>query len=353
MNSVLREGIDQTERLEYVFSKKWRDLFTPKDNIAWVNWINHEKREEQDLKNLLSRDVRDSIKARALYLLLVYDRNCGDIYWNRKLYALFGEITFPEILSPRLLNFTANMIVEFFPKISDLREPSDNHAFYFYCNAMINLMTLLEIEESKMLLEHFPLNDYQTKSEESTECKPFSMLINDKLVPDQLKSIATNRMIETMLQLKKEHGSYDKMLNNFANTILLNLHSKDLIPYGTDLFAKQIDFLIRERSRKKIINDFNVGTILSIFDSEEYMELRKRFIKFVVLENGNQRYNANDDAELNTARRMLSEIENSGNQKLNKILRRIISEGETYISQTSTTKNNKQDMEQELLQAMS
>ena len=59
------------------------------------------------------------------------------------------------------------MIVEFLPEIGNLREPSDNHAFYFYCNAMINLMTLLNLEESKMLLEHFPLNDYQAKSDEA------------------------------------------------------------------------------------------------------------------------------------------------------------------------------------------
>ena len=71
------------------FFERWKNLFAPTDDIAWKNWIDYDNREEQDLRNLLKGDVRDSIKARALYLLLVYDRNCGPIYWNRELNALF------------------------------------------------------------------------------------------------------------------------------------------------------------------------------------------------------------------------------------------------------------------------
>lgn len=347
-NSVLKEGIEQASKSECDFLQRWEDLFLLLDDIAWEDWVNHRNREERDLRNLLKENVRDSIKARALYLLLVYDRSHGkSIYWNRKLYPLFGEFTFPENLSPELLNFAGDTILEFLPKVRNLRDPSDSHAFYFYCNAMINLMTLLDLKKGKKILEHFPLNDYQN----TTECKPFGMLLNDKIIPDELKSIATDSMIE-IIRSKKGFG-YKEALDCFANTILLNLHSKDLIPYGTYLFAKQIGFLISKKAKKKIIDDSSVGTILSIFDNEEHEDLRKRFIKFVILENGDREYNVNDESKLNTAKNMLKEVENNGDRKLIKALEKIISRGEIYVSQRSMQKNGRQDLEQKLLQEMS
>ena len=201
-NSVLKEGIEQASKSECDFLQRWEDLFLLLDDIAWEDWVNHRNREERDLRNLLKENVRDSIKARALYLLLVYDRSHGkSIYWNRKLYPLFGEFTFPENLSPELLNFAGDTILEFLPKVRNLRDPSDSHAFYFYCNAMINLMTLLDLKKGKKILEHFPLNDYQ----DTTGCKPFGMLLNDKIIPNELKSIATDSMIE-IIRSKKGSG---------------------------------------------------------------------------------------------------------------------------------------------------
>ena len=348
-DSVLKEGIEQASQSECAFLRKWENLFLSSDDIAWEDWVNHKNREGRDLRNLLKENVRDSIKARALYLLLVYDRSHGkSIYWNRKLYPLFGEFTFPENLSPELLNFSADMIVEFLPKIGNLRDPSDSHAFYFYCNAMINLMTLLDLEESKKLLEHFPLNDYQNV----TGCKPFGMLLNDKMIPDELKSIATDSMIE-IIRSEKRRGYYKEAIGCFASTIQLNLHSRELIPYGTDLFARQIDFLISQKAKKKIIDDFNVETILSIFDNEEYATFRKRFIRFVILEDGDRKYNINDESKLNSAKNMFKEVKNSRDRKLIKALEKIISEGEIYVSRESMQKNNGQNLEQKLLKEMS
>ncbi len=369
-------------------------FFSPDNDRLWKEWVEaKDYRDEGDLRRLLEQDnISDSFKARAIYLLLVpdmlgIDRNPDPVFWNRKLYPLCREEKIPKNLSPILLSFAAGLIVLFLPKVKELRDPSDSFTFHFYCSTMVNLMCLIPLAEAKKLLMYFPLNNYKAWADwdNSSGYFPFSVLIDRKEIPDELKFLAAEKMKEIIRSEQegrtKPREWYENALKCFADIIQLHLSGNSDLPFGVKFFAEQMGFLVginssdvnagvpdgieryhrhdisinkflKPKTDKQIIRSFHIEKILSILSGDRYKELRYKIVRFVVFENGKEKFEVLGIERLDTAKIMLKEIEGSGDKKLIAALNEIIAKGEKYIFGKAKQGEGKKSKEQQLLVQM-
>ncbi len=151
-----------------VFIEELRSKWFPTgEDIAWKRWVDHERRETRDLIKLLSTDVRDNFKRRAIFLLVVPSADLNPIYWKKDVGRFYFGPDFLKTLTPDLLVYVADIITEFSAILKPLHcdrpknivqggggitvhmsIPDKYHdALRFYNNCILTLLTMLPVEK--------------------------------------------------------------------------------------------------------------------------------------------------------------------------------------------------------------
>jgi hypothetical protein len=297
MLTVLRSFIEDLR-------SKW---FLAGDDQVWRRWVDRNTRGMDSLIILLNQEVRESIKRRAVFLLLVPFREYNPIYWKGVLNGFdYRFPNFLEKLSPELLDYAVALVMGFCkilkplhsdrPKII-MREDGvpvvvqdEYHSPLCFYNACI--ITLLGMLPWKRCEEIFPLLSLRDISTfESPECvsgyHPFETLLRMPKIDIEWKKRVDQEM-QKIIELERSgltspREDWEDALRCYANIIQAQLHKQ--LNYSRDLFTSQIEFILEEQNfGKQLVADYQLIRLLKYFSGERYKYLRHRIAQFVVFD---------------------------------------------------------------------
>lgn len=308
---------------------KW---FPTGDDKVWKQWVDYKRRETRDLVELLTSDVRDSFKRRAIFLLLVPSADFSPIYWTEEVGKFYQRLDFLKTLTPELLGYATDLIVEFYTILKPMHCDRPKHyaqggggitifmsvpdkyhdVLYFYNNCILLLLTMLPEEQCERIFPLFSLLDISTYSnmEDASGYNPFQNLLYSK-VDEKWKRRADSTMRQIIgdevAGKTKPREEWENALRCYAYTIKLQLYGEKL-PYAVDLFADQIQFLVsKEHYGNELIDDWKVARIFQVLSADTYKEIRYRVARFVVFGNKDE-FRVWSDDTLQGAEMMLNEF---------------------------------------------
>ena len=338
------------------FRNKW---FPAGDDKVWKQWVEYKRRDTRDLTELLKSDVRDDFKRRAIFLLLVPAAEFNPIYWTEKVGKFYHSLDFLNILTPDLLNYATDLIVEFDVMIKPMHnDKPENHvqggcgvtvfmsvpdkyhnALYFYNNCIMLLLTLLSEEQCKRVFPLLSLRDISTywNMDNASGYNPFQKLLCSN-VDEQWKrqADATMRQIikDELSNKIKPRKKWEDALKCYAEIIQLQLYGEKL-PYNIELFSDQIKFLISEgHDGRELINEWHIPKIFQILSTDDYKEIRYLVAKFVVFNNKSV-FKVWSEDTLQGAKMMLDEF----GQNDQKLAQRIQAAIDDYKKQSAKNQN--------------
>jgi hypothetical protein len=331
-------------------------LFPTDDDKVWKQWVDYKQRETRDLAGLLVSDVRDSFKRRAIFLLLVPSAYLNSIYWTEKIGKFYQDVDFLKTLTPNLLGYAADLIIEFYAMLKPMHCGRPKHyaqggsgitiytsvyekyhdALYFYNKCILLLLTLLPEEQCERIFPLYSLLDISTYSsmDDSSGYNPFQNLLYGK-VDEKWKRQADATMrqiIRDELEGKtKPREEWEDALRCYASTIELQLYGEKM-SYGIDLFADQIQFLVsKEHYGHDLINSWKIPRIYQLLSADIYKEIRYRVASFVIFGNKNE-FTVWSEETLQTAEIMLNEF-GQDDQELAQRIQLAIDEGKKRLAE--------------------
>lgn len=309
--------------------RKW---FPSEDDKIWKQWVDYERRETKDLTNLLNSDIRDSLKKRIIFLLIVPSSEFNPIYWTEEVGKFYHKFDFLKTLNPDLLSYVTDLIVEFYGMLMPMHFDKPKHyaeggggitvfwsvpdkyhdALYYYNNCILQLLTMLPEQQCNRIFPLFSLRDISTywNIDDASGYNPFqSLLYSDVNEKWKKQADATMRQIivDELSGKRKPREEWENALKCYTNIITLQLYSEKL-PYSVDLFADQIQFLVSEKKYgKQFIDEWNVAKILHILSADTYKEIRYKFVKFMAIGNKGE-FSIYSAETLQGAKMMLNEL---------------------------------------------
>jgi hypothetical protein len=330
---------------------KW---FPTDDDKVWKQWVDYKRRETRDLAGLLTSDVRDSFKRRAIFLLLVPSAELNSIYWTEGVGKFYQGLDFLKTLTPDLLGYATDLIIEFYTMLKPMHcerpkqfaqggrgitifmsVPDKYHdALLFYNNSVLLLLTLLPEKRCEQVFILFSLRDISTYAnmDDSSGYNPFQNLLYSK-VEERWKRQADATMrqiIRDELEGKTNpREEWEGALQFYASTIELQLYGEKM-SYGIDLFADQIQFLVsKEHYGHGLINPWKIPRIYQILSADIYKEIRYRVASFVIFGNKNE-FTVWSEDTLQIAGMMLNEF-GQDDQELAQRIQLAIDEGKKRL----------------------
>jgi len=320
--------------------KQW---FPSEEDNIWRMWVDFKERKPDDLLELLSMEVKDCFKKRALFILVapIYDFN--PIYWKNNTDRFHKKTDFLAKLPPDLLSYTADLIIQFSAVLKPERHHHSttytrqdeyyNDALCFYNNCILELLILLPVEQGKKFFPFFSLNDISVfhDMEDMSGYNPFKNLLYNEEIDEYWKKTSDQIMRKIILdELGKKRNpreDWENALGCYANIIQKHLYGSRS-KYPIELFAGQMQFIIDHYQKDiDLILWWNVKKIFNIFSDKCYKKLRHRISRFMVENGDHPFYNGetkqavdqilkefNDDFELVTKINILIEQEKNGNQ---------------------------------------
>lgn len=308
---------------------KW---FPTEEDKIWGQWVDYAHRGTEDLVKLLSSNVRDSFKRRAIFLLLVPSADLNPVYWKDEVGKFYQNLDFLKTLTPNLLDYATELIVEFYellrpshrdkPKniagggggiVVFMQIPDKYHtALCFYNNCILRLLALLPMERGEKIFSLFSLRDISTFSdmEDSSGYNPFQNLLYSEVDETwKRRSDATMRqIIQNELTGKTQpREKWENALICYAEVIKLQTCG-DGLDYSVGLFADQIQFLVSEEHfGSELLSSWEVPRIYKILSADIYKEIRYRVVKFLIFGN-NREFSVLSDDTLIFAERILEEF---------------------------------------------
>jgi hypothetical protein len=367
---------NMSKELKKVISRL-RDKWLPEEeDRVWRQWVDLKKsRVTSDLLDLLSLKVRDSFKRRALFLLMAPSADFNPVYWERKIGCLCSETKFLGLLSPGLLVYAAELVIEFcsvlrpvgndrsgiitcggYIKIS--KKVLDEHSgtLEFYNNCMQALLKLLPSYWAEKVFLLFPLKDFSCYSsiDEGSGYNPFGRLMGDKEINEKWKKAADTRMRmvieDEVAGLTRPRADWEEALGCYSNIIQLQLFSE--LHYSRELFVDQMLFLTFDRYRgKHLIKGYNVARIFAILSGEDCKDLRHRIARFVILfDNSLGKFFIYSDT-IKAAEQMLAEFGESDPELKNR-LQILFEESESRKSEKNDFNHKAKEAEENVLSLM-
>lgn len=361
-------------KTKIIIEKLQRKWFPSEDDKAWKQWVDYKKRETKDLIELLTSDVRDSLKRRVIFLLLVPSAEFNPIYWTEEVGKFYHKFDFLKTLAPDLLAYTTDLVVEFYTMLKPMHHdkpenfaqggggitvfwsvPDKYHdALYNYNNCILQLLTILPEVECERIFPLFSLRDISTywDLEDASGYNPFQSLlysdVNEKW-KKQADAIMRQIIIDELSGKTKPREEWENALKCYAYIITLQLYGEKL-PYSVDLFADQIQFLVSEKNYgEELINCWNVVKIFHILSADTYKEIRYKVAKFMVVGNKSE-FSIHSDETLQGAIMMLDELVLE-----DELVSRIQSKIEEYNKKSVESENEKitaQNAEDKILSQM-
>ena len=320
-----------------------RKYFPTQDDSVWKRWVDFKQRETNDLYKLLASDVRDSLKKRALFLLIVPSADFNPIYWTQKVGKFYHKTDFFTPLSPELLTYATDLIIEFSKTLRPMHNekpkqyaeggggitifhsvPGKYHdALYFYNECILHLLTIVPEEKCEQIFPLYSLQDISTywNMDDCSGYNPFQSLLYSS-VDEKWKRNADTKMrqiIKDELAGKIEpREDWEDALKCYARIINFMLYCKEP-KYSDDMFADQIAFIVsKEHYAKKLIDSWNVAMILNKLSAGVYKNIRYKVAQFMLLSSEDV-FSIWSESSLAGAYSMLAELGDGDEELIQKI----------------------------------
>ncbi len=361
-----------------VFIKRLKNGWVPTaEDEIWKQWVDYRRRENRDLIALLSSDVRDSFKKRAIFLLLVPAEDFNPIYWKEKVGKFYHRPDFLRGLNTDFLNYATNIIVEFHKVLRPKHQSRPEHitqsgggmtlfvsipdkyhdALVFYNNCILVLLELLPHEQCKRIFPFYSIQDISSfcNMENASGYNPFRVLLGASNIDETWKRIAdwTMRSIiqEEIAGKTKPREEWESALTCYANIIDFQLYGKKL-DYSVTMFADQMQFLINEAHFEySIIRKRSIPRMYRILSDEHHQELRRLIVRFVVLGNGDKEFSIHSAGDIEIAEMMLGELKKEDHEVAERI-KAAIDKGNKLIAECQKEQANYKQAEEDIMNQM-
>lgn len=313
------------------FAKRLRKNFFPiEEDDAWKQWVDFKNRGYQDLVNLLSSDVGDGFKKRALFLLIAPPVHFNVLYWKKETYKYLPErYDFIRKLSADQLNFATDLIIKFYsawklayldeakslfmegkgstvqnPVLSELR-----NTLHFYNTCIMHLLALLPEEKAEKI---FPLFLLTEDLSPSRGYRPFSDLMRDRRIDEKWKKAADSRIREIILSEisgRKPIEGRRATIEEYADIVAETLDDK--LKYSVELYISQIRFIMdNSGGQGGLIDNCHAINIFVFFSRKKHKAFRRTLAEYLLLEKveGFSRFAIYDGGDQWLARRILKEF---------------------------------------------
>ncbi len=281
---------------------KWtKDIFStePAVHDIWNNWEKATNRSDQELLEIVCGQFQEEYQKRALFLLLVPDTTVTPFRWTNRYpyHYLNTELDFRKVetgLRAHAVYWLTKFIdyARYEPSLRDQRMV----LLDAYNKYILQLLAVLPAEDNQAetLFPYFSINDSMpwVNSEDSSGYNPMYNLWTNPSINERWKKAADQEMrqiIKSELQEKSfPRAPHENALKCYVRHLQFILDEKRDLPYGKELFVDQIKFLISlEVSDQNLFKPWKIALILNILAGEEYLDLRHKFIRFVLLRDGN------------------------------------------------------------------
>lgn len=310
------------------------------DDKAWNAWVKFKPRDRADLNRLLNEDgVRDSIKARALFLLLAPEASLVPFHWGEQAEPVVGKFTRAGAnlsgLSSGLQQYAAELIIQFVDLLRPMhnpipdskcisaqgmavywQEPSRYHEALSFYNARIpGLLGNLPEDMANALFERFSLYDVSTfwNMDEASGLGPFADLLRDPSVDERWKHKADTRVRQQILAEQRgemqPRQEWEGALSCYVDMLRTMLYCERL-DYPGDFFASQIAFLLSDElgdAKTHTLDDYLLPRLFRKLEGDSYRELRYRISRSVVYREQNP-FTVYSDETVVAAHQMLAEF---------------------------------------------
>lgn len=365
-------------RLEGFASALKAKWFPSENDKAWKRWVDFRNRDPRDLRMLLNMDVKEEFKRRALFLLMVPSYVHNPIYWRGAVGGFFHGSDLMEGLSQELLAYAAGLVTEFVAMLRPLHRDRPRHSSYagagilmrisvqdkhhdalcFYNGLILKLLSSLPREFGEKLFPLFSLRDISTfcDMDQASGYHPFLNLMSSDADEEwkRLADAEMRRIIDAETNGRAQpREEWEDALRWYAEMIQMQV-SKERLGYPVALFANQMEYLVSEQHRgRHLINRWQLGKLFRLLPGDGHADLRHRISRFVVFENGSefQKFSVHNEADLETARRMLAESGKSDSELADR-LAVLIQEGNDRMTEESGKESARESEEKEILDAM-
>ncbi len=296
--------------------KKLKDRFFPsEDEKAWKAWVDFKDREDKDLIDLFSADVRPEFKRRATFLLLVPYDEYNSFYWKKELGKFYHNSNFLELLSTEELNYAVDLVFDFYSELKfkhigkrnikvlkgdgmNIHVPiTEKHhtALSFYNSCIIEFLILLPEERVRKLFSLFSLLDISAyyNMEYASGYNPFASLLSNQRVDERWKRLADFKML---IIIEKEvsgkvapREEWERAFSQYVSIFQNMLYKAPR--YSKDLYARQLKFILEKKDQNPVIHDWQVIRIFELLSDLEYKALRYNLAEYVLSEKKNGVYN--------------------------------------------------------------
>lgn len=310
------------------------------DDNVWRNWVKAKPRSRADLIGLISQaTVRESIKARALFVLLVPDRTLIPFYWAEHDQPVVGKFTHSDILastlSPSLQQYVAELVVQFVDMLRPIHDPlpkcecvgmgpgismytqtPDRYhvALSFYNAYILNLLPVLPEEQAIALFERFSVLDISSfwNMDDCSGLNPFINLMYSDSLDESWKRKADSQVRAMILAERqgtvKPRQEWEASLPGYSELLSLVMYA-DRFPYSVELYADQVGFFISPEltGGGHSIRGYLLGRMFAKLVGDPYRELRHRMSRFALFES-HDKFSIYDDETAQVAQQMLDEF---------------------------------------------
>jgi hypothetical protein len=278
--------------------EKWP--FLAEDDAIWEKWLKHKHISlvgdlKQEMIKLLGKEVRDSIKRRVIFLFLV--PHVGLIPNNLVVQAfapdsfdfssckasLFDIYRF----SSTNLEFTCDLILEFYLLLKDAESVSDRNALHQYNSCVLSLLRALppDSPRAEELFEQYLFFEECTHNQ-------FALFMINEMVAEEWKRRADEKyrrhmiaVIESQRISCPSYADHRSLVFNYVQSMEMAVEimvEKTKPRYSKELFLSQLELLLSEEIPG--YNDFSdfVHKIYSILAGEENKERRRRLARYLM-----------------------------------------------------------------------
>lgn len=262
------------------------------DYQLWQKWVNERRRDKDSLVEFLSKEIiKDSLKAIALYLLLMPSKEWNLFYWKEE-HELQGVpvqfyLTFWEKLSKELRDFAVYLICFFHDLKWDYKKEVMDIYNVSYNDCIISLMPfyLVTCKQGNKLLPCFDIDEYFVSDREMGDFA--TMIFSNQKLDINLEDISWKEMIDAMIQrrlkdlFRKNEYASRGYFYKYKESIFHNMKKRNDF-FHRKLLIQQIDFLMSfgGEFNRKLIEAWDLELIFDLFSEERYKEFLKRFFVF-------------------------------------------------------------------------
>lgn len=309
-------------------------------NEVWDSWVEQKGYDTHGIRELITDDVRDVFKARAIAILLAPKSDFVPFTWHQSVPNDYGggsgDFKFAA-LSPQLQAFVEAILEISTDVIPALNTESDSRkAKLFYNCYLLEVLGFLQEDNpvATRLFERYQVIDPAY----ATGYSPFCSVLSEE-IPEKWKKLADDKMRELIRAEQEDctqpHKEEGKILRNYVNNIEACSFA-ETFPYDVGLYASQLDFLLGlpNIGGWEIIRSYHLTKILTKLNDEGHKELRHRLARHVMLTDHGEdgAFRVYNDETYAAAVALLEEFGNE-DLELGNRLRKAIAEREERMSE--------------------